>query len=403
MSQQVAVFIVCQSEDAEMRNSGASLHSSHWLAAGLIATLGAAICADPSRLTRATEIPGEGETSAGLSSGNSAEEPPVRTYQNSLRRLESPPPLLADFPEFIQPIQDETRFEAPILVDDKDADLQVRAWRFSYNARGIIEIPNRLKAADTAVVMVHPWGIDDGQGWNTPEPAGVADFCTPAKNHLAARHTREIIDPFIQRLRPMVNCVMFSLPGEEDPIRRKLYRSVRARPADEERRQGREELDARLRDFEYVGQPLPSEFSVSRSTPVIDYFRQFPGLDAGPRYNNDGFWQQPIPVTRDVTLHPDDIVIYDAEGYAPMRDFLKASGVRHVLLTGYATDMCFCRTTAGYENLSRDFNVFLVGDATLATFPANDTPRYATNAHISFAALNQLVTQISWVKRSDED
>jgi hypothetical protein len=72
--------------------------------------------------------------------------------------------------------------------------------------------------------------------------------------------------------------------------------------------------------------------------------------------------------------------------------------VRHVLLTGYATDMCFCRTTAGYENLSRDFNVFLVGDATLATFPANSTPRYATNAHISFAALNHLITQVSWIK-----
>jgi hypothetical protein len=60
--------------------------------------------------------------------------------------------------------------------------------------------------------------------------------------------------------------------------------------------------------------------------------------------------------------------------------------------------MCFCRTAAGYENVSRDFNVFLVGDATLATFPANRTPKYATNAHISFAALNQLVTQVSWIK-----
>ena len=47
--------------------------------------------------------------------------------------------------------------------------------------------------------------------------------------------------------------------------------------------------------------------------------------------------------------------------------------------------MCFCRTTAGYANLSHDFNVFLVGDATLATFPANTSPRHATNAAISFA------------------
>ena len=95
---------------------------------------------------------------------------------------------------------------------------------------------------------------------------------------------------------------------------------------------------------------------------------------------------------------PDDVVIYDDDGYPPLKEFLKEHEIRHVLLTGYATDMCFCKTTAGYENLSKDFNVFLVGDATLATFPANSSPRYATNAHISFAALNQLITQVSWVK-----
>jgi len=69
-----------------------------------------------------------------------------------------------------------------VLVDDEEADLSVRAWRFSYNARGIIEMPNRLRADKTAVIMVHPWGIDDGQGWRTPEPAGACDFCTPTKN-----------------------------------------------------------------------------------------------------------------------------------------------------------------------------------------------------------------------------
>ena len=77
---------------------------------------------------------------------------------------------------------------------------------------------------------------------------------------------------------------------------------------------------------------------------------------------------------------------------------LTQNKIRHVLLTGYATDMCYARTTAGYENLSKDFNVFLVGDATLATFPANSSPKYATNAAISFAALNHLVTKVSCVK-----
>jgi nicotinamidase-related amidase len=327
----------------------------------------------------------------------------TREYENRLTRLTDPPPLLADYPEFIQPVVETVRYEAPMLVDDENADLEVRAWRFSYNARGIIEMPNRLGADQTAVIMVHPWGIDDGQGWNTPEPAGVADFCTVEKNHLAARHTREVIGPFLKRMRGKAAFIMYSLPGSEDSIRRKLYRSFTHTPTDAELEEGRRELNEKLHGFDYRGDPLPATLDLSRDKPVIDYFRQFPGLDAGAKYNNAGFWDLPIPVTSDLEVHRDDVVIYDAAGYKPLKEFLEQNGVRHVLLTGYATDMCFCRTTAGYENLSRDFNVFLVGDATLATFPANATPRYATNAHISFAALNQLVTQVSWVRLAGEE
>ena len=322
----------------------------------------------------------------------------TRTYENRLRRLDNPPPLLGDHPEFVEPVHETVRFEAPLLVDDADADLAVRAWRFSYNARGIIEMPNRLRARETAIIMVHPWGVDDGQGWRTPEPAGAADFCTPEKNHLAARHTREVIDPFLQQWRARVGVVAYSLPGREDPIRRKMYRSVRGRPSATERREGAAELTAKLNSFRYAGEQVPTKIELSADTPVIDYFKQFRGLDAGPRFNGEGFWDLPIPVTRDITAEPDDVVIYDAEGYPALRDFLRGQHIRHVLLVGYATDMCFCKTTAGYENLSGDFNVFLVGDATLATFPANASPRYATNASISFAALEHLVTQVSWVK-----
>ena len=135
-----------------------------------------------------------------FATGSFAEEP-ARQYQNTLKLLKNPPPLLADYPEFIEPVKELTRYEAPLLVDDEGADLEVRAWRFSYNARGIIEMPNKLKAADTAVIMVHPWGIDDGQGWTTPEPAGACDFCTPTKNHLAGRHTQEVINPLLKSLR----------------------------------------------------------------------------------------------------------------------------------------------------------------------------------------------------------
>jgi len=320
-----------------------------------------------------------------------------RAYHNTLTPIKHPKPLLADHPEWVEPIRETNRWEAPALVDDPGADLDVRAWRWSYNARGIIEIPNHLRARETAIIMVHPWGIDDGQGWNTPEPAGVADFCTPAKNHLAARHTRDVLDPFLKSLRGKVGAVLCSLPGGCDPIRKKLYRSFSHTPTQQERAEGARELAEKLHGFNYTAQPVPDSFSISADLPVVDYFKQFPGLDAGPHYNNPGYWDLPIPITKDIDAQPEDIVIYDSEGYPALREFLRKNGIRHVLLTGYATDMCYARTCAGYENLAKDFNVFLVGDATLATYPAHVTPKFATSAHIAFASLNQLVTQISWV------
>ncbi len=74
-----------------------------------------------------------------------AQSPAMRIYDNSLRLLDNPQPLLADHPEFVQPIVELRRFEAPMLVADEGGDLDVRAWRYSYNARGIIEMPNRLR------------------------------------------------------------------------------------------------------------------------------------------------------------------------------------------------------------------------------------------------------------------
>jgi hypothetical protein len=328
-----------------------------------------------------------------------ADDPgPPRLYENRLTPIKDPKPLLADHPQFVEPVRELTRYEAPTLVDDPDADLEVRAWRFSYNARGIVEMPNRLKASATAVVMVHPWAVDDEWGWVTPQPNGAADFCTPAKNKLAYRHTREVIDPFLKSLRGKVALVLFSLIGDADPVRTKLYRSLAGKPTPQEREQAAKELKAKLAAHRYEGKPVPEKLTLSADQPVKDYFRQFPGLDAGPHYNGAGFWDLPVAVSTAVDVEPDDVVVYDRQGYPALRDFLKRNGVRHVLLTGYATDMCFCKTTAGYENLSKDFNVFLVGDATLATFPANDSPRFATNASISFASLTQLVTQVSWVR-----
>ena len=326
------------------------------------------------------------------------ENDPRRSYENRLTPLVDPQPLLADHPEFVEPVRETRRFEAPPLVQDGEADLSVRAWRFSYNARGIVEMPNRLRGRDTAIIVVHPWGIDDGQGWRTPEPAGAAFQCTPEKNLILNRHIAEVINPMLVALRPRVGLVLYSLPAKEDPIRKRLYRSFRGEPTAADRREGAGQLAAKLASFDYQGGALPRELKLSDELPVVDYFRQFRGLDAQAPFDPAGFWDLPIPVSKHIDVDPRDVVIYDGEGYDPLRQFLKTNGIRHVLLTGYNTDMCFCKTTAGYDNLSPDFNVFLVGDATVATFPANPEPRFATNAAISFAALDHLVTQVSWIK-----
>src|SRR5262249_48866074 len=112
--------------------------------------------------------------SALLSTSATAGDDATRPYGNRLTPIVDPQPIPAHYPEFLEPIRETARFEAPILVDDPEADLEVRSWRFSYNARGIVEVPQRLRADRTAIIVVHPWGIDDGGGWATPEPAGVA-------------------------------------------------------------------------------------------------------------------------------------------------------------------------------------------------------------------------------------
>lgn len=324
-----------------------------------------------------------------------------RDYDNRLVPIADAPPLLADHPTFVQPLHPTTRLEAPALVKDPKANLAVRAWRFSYNARAVIEIPGELDGAQTAVIVVHPWGIDDGQGWRSPEPAGCAFQCTPAKNRLVRKHARDVVNPLLRSLRDRVALVVYSLPGKEDPVRKKLYRSVRTKPTPDDRARGREELASRLRGFRYEGKPVPTRLSLSERRPVVDYFRQFRGLDAGAAFNNEGFWELPVPVHGEIDVAPDDVVIYDAEGYELLKTFLERQGIRHVLLAGYNTDMCVISTTAGYQNLRRDFNVFLVGDATVATFPAQSTPACATAAAISFAALDLLITQCSWIKPMD--
>jgi hypothetical protein len=205
------------------------------------------------------------------------------------------------------------------------------------------------------------------------------------------------MNPFYKSLRGKVGVIAYSLPGTEDPIRKKMYRSYRSKVTEASRREGEKELSALLNRFNYKGGDVPKTLELSSNTPVIDYFRQFPGLDSGNGYDPASFWDLPIPVNTNIEVGLDDVAIYDGEGYDALRSFLKSQGIRHVLLTGFHTDMCVRSTCAGHLNLAKDFDVFLVGDCTQATFPANTSPAHATNAAVSFAALDRLITQVSWI------
>jgi hypothetical protein len=56
-----------------------------------------------------------------------------RRYDNTLTPIE-PRPLLSSWPQFVQPVVCRAHFEAPMLVDDgEEAEISVRAWRWSYN------------------------------------------------------------------------------------------------------------------------------------------------------------------------------------------------------------------------------------------------------------------------------
>ena len=318
-------------------------------------------------------------------------------YINTLRPITDPLPMLADYPQYVEPLPYEKRFLAPPVVDE-GGPLRVRSWRYWYNPRGIVEFENRLDPAATAVVVVHPWGIDDGHGLRTPEPAGCGFFCTVEKNTVGLAHMCEVIDPFLKRMRPRVNMIGYSLINTEDPIRKKLYASVLTEPEELDIETGERELAETLGQWSFTGEPLVSEFELDDRAPVRSYFALNPSTEASDRYNRAGFWQLPMPLSRGIDYAPQDRMFYDAEGYPKVRDYLKSRGIRHVLLTGYCTDMCVISTTCGYQNLEQDFNVFLVGDATLATYPGSTTPRFATQIALANAALMHMVTQASWVR-----
>jgi len=214
-----------------------------------------------------------------------------------------------------------------------------------------------------------------------------------------------VINPWLKSLRNNLAAIVYTLPGREDAIRQKMYRSFNRQPANAERIVGAEELKARLSSLSIREEPVSHWLKLSSDRPVVDYFKQFPMLDLEDKAKAKEFLEL-VPITTNIEVAPSDIVCYDQQGYAVLKKYLQANGVRHVLLGGavlcelqrYTPDMCNTGPFFGFENLTQDFNVFLVADAALTTFPAAATPRFTSRAHISAASVDHFVTQISWIR-----
>lgn len=319
-------------------------------------------------------------------------------YNNTLKKISNPQPILNTYTKYVSPISCKNRFMGSPLCVDKNANLLVRSWRYSYNLRGIVEILNKLDGNKTAVIVVHAWGIDDSWGWITPQPAGVVFFGTPEKNAIYHSHIKEVLNPFLKKIRPYVSFIGYSLPGNEDPVRKLLYQSPYTKISELNTISGRKELYKIFNNFTYDGNSIPSSFKIIKGKETYTYFENFKGLDSSANYNNPGFWDLPIPISSNIELKEEDIVFYDNYGYYNLKRYLISRDIEHILLAGYALNRCVKETTAGYENLKKDFNVFIVGDATLATFPAHENPALSTSTFLAEASLNNFITEVSWIE-----
>ena len=68
--------------------------------------------------------------------------------------------------------------------------------------------------------------------------------------------------------------------GMADRLGADFCAAERRQPKEAERKQAATDLHEKLNNFNYKAQPLPAKLNLSRDRPVVDYFRQFPGLDA---------------------------------------------------------------------------------------------------------------------------
>ncbi|MEA1952695.1 MAG: dockerin type I domain-containing protein, partial [Planctomycetota bacterium] len=256
-------------------------------------------------------------------------------------------------------------------------DLTLSAWRYSDTAGGIVKSENVLASEQTALIVVNPWGIEDGQGWGFPQAYNQSGYAfmglLPDNIHYNSQ-LDDVVKGFVDSTRGRVPLVMYGMPGGPDATRSKLYRDYTHQPSLADQAAGEVEIET------YLG-----------------------GLTGSQ-------WPDKIPVAAPLEYRPGDMVAYDDLGYGQLKTYLQTSGIENVLLAGYAADTHLATATAGYMNLKNDFNVFVVGDAAMSAWPVSTSvpsgyTRISTrDALLDAAGVDDVaVTQVSWIEKLARD
>jgi len=319
--------------------------------------------------------------------------PSTISYNNQLIDIPIPDDFLEDYQEYIDLFPSLNAALGQPLVVNQSPSLEIMSWRSSYNFRGIILIPQYFNRECTAVIVMHPWSVnEEAWGLKVPEPHGVC-FDTPDSLDGYKSHMETKIQPFIDAVRPYVKHIAFSLPGSKDTLRKNIYLSGGNKSI-----QAQKSLQHLLDQFNYFGYSIPTSLSLNPLLPITDYFRLFPPLDASDYYNGKGFWNLPIPLHTSLLWNESDLFFFDGEGYESIKRQLKKKGIKNILLCGYALNLCIKGSVLGYENLKKDFNVLIVADACLSSSRATPFTPLLTFSDIFDCSLNNLMTQTSWVK-----
>ena len=242
---------------------------------------------------------------------------------------------------------------------------------YSSTLDGIVESNNILAGEKTALIVVNPWGIEDGQGWDFPKPynsSGYAFLGMLPDNFHYNNQLDDAVKDFVDDTRGRVPLVVYGMPGSADSTRYKLYR-------------------------DYTHQPSVADM-VEGQTEIETYLAGLSG------------WPNKIPVNAALNYAPGDVVAYDDLGYNQLKLFLQSYGIENILLAGYAADTDLATAPDGYMNLKNDFNVFVVGDATMSAWPVTTaippgyTPVSTRDAIIAATTENSVAaTQISWIEQ----